>query len=209
MKKIDLDNWKRKVHFQFFKNFDEPFHSLTFTVDVTHALQHAKKKNISFFNFYTHACLRAVNALEGFKYRIKNNEVYLCEQVNISATLPKGDGTFRFSYVEFHTDFKKFNKRMQAEKLRIQTQETLFPPRNDDAVIHFSALPWVSFTALTHARDFSIRDSVPKISVGGLCEANGKTLMPVSVTVHHALADGNDIGLFKAAFEQFLQLKES
>lgn len=199
-----MNHWKRAVHFQFFKNFDEPFHSLTFKVEISRAMQTVKSHKFSFFNFYVHACLKAVNALEGFKYRIKNGEVYICEQINVSATLPKDDGTFRFSYVEFHSDFKKFNKRMEAEKERIKQQEALFPDRNDDEVIHFSALPWIHFTALTHARDFSIRDSVPKISVGGIEEISGKVYMPVSVTVHHALADGHDIGLFKEAFQEFL-----
>lgn len=204
MKKIDLTHWKRAVHFRFFKNFDEPFHSLTFQVEVSRALQITKSQNFSFFNFYVHACLKAVNTIEGFKYRIKNGQVYLCELVNVSAALPKGDGTFRFSYVEFHPDFKKFDKRMEAEKERIKQQETLFPDRKDDEVIHFSALPWVHFTSLTHARDFSIRDSVPKISVGAAEAHSEKWFMPVSVTVHHGLADGHDIGLFKTAFQDFL-----
>lgn len=204
MKKIDINTWKRAVHFHFFKNFDEPFHSLTFKVDATRAFQNAKSAKKSFFNFYVHSCLRAVNQLDGFKYRIKNGEVYLCEQVNVSATMPKGDGTFRFSYVEYHPDAKVFYQNMEAEKERIKHQEALFPDRNDDEVIHFSALPWIHFTALTHARDYSIRDSVPKISVGGLVEENDRMLLPVSVTIHHALADGYDIGLFKDAFQDFL-----
>ncbi|MDP2059056.1 MAG: CatA-like O-acetyltransferase [Flavobacteriaceae bacterium] len=205
MKKIDLNTWKRKVHFQFFKNFDEPFHSLTAEVEVTKAFRFCKIAKINFFDFYLHACLKAVNDLEAFRYRISKGEVFLLETIHVSATLPKPDGTFRFSYVDFDADFSVFRKNISAEKKRILAQDDLFPPKNDDAVIHFSALPWVQFTALSHARDYSIKDSVPKISVGKINETNNLLKMPVSVTVHHGLADGKDVGEFLEKFQFYLE----
>lgn len=204
MKKIDINTWKRKVHFQFFRNFDEPFHSLTAEVDVTKAFLFCKSAKINFFDFYLHACLKAVNDLEAFRYRIFNGEVFLFDTINISATLPKPDGTFRFSYVDFDADFSIFQKNIAEEKKRILNQEDLFPSKNDEAVIHFSAIPWVRFTSLSHARDYSIKDSVPKISVGKVCENGGLLKMPVSVTVHHGLADGKDIGDFLERFQFYL-----
>lgn len=204
MKKIDIDTWKRKVHFQFFKNFDEPFHSLTAEVDATNAFHYCKSAGVSFFDFYLHACLKAANDLEAFRYRVSKGEVFLVDTINVSATMPRPDGTFRFSYVDFDADFSVFQKNMAEEKKRILSQEDLFPPKNDDAVIHFSAIPWVNFTALSHARDYSIKDSVPKISVGKTCETNGLLKMPVSVTVHHGLADGKDIGEFLERFQFYL-----
>ena len=71
-------------------------------------------------------------------------------------------------------------------------------------LIHFSALPWVRFTGFTHARSFSHPDSCPKISVGQTYAEGGATLMPVSINVHHGLADGYHVGQFLAAFQRDL-----
>ncbi|MFC4633821.1 CatA-like O-acetyltransferase [Dokdonia ponticola] len=57
MKKINLSTWKRKQHFEFFNQFEEPYFGLTVTVDVTIAMQKQKKKGFLFFNIiYINAC---------------------------------------------------------------------------------------------------------------------------------------------------------
>jgi chloramphenicol O-acetyltransferase type A len=71
-------------------------------------------------------------------------------------------------------------------------------------VIHFSAMPWISFTGLTHARHFVLQDSMPKISVGKCFEQNGKLLMPVATYVHHGLADGYHVHQFLQTLEGLL-----
>lgn len=75
--------------------------------------------------------------------------------------------------------------------------------RND--VIHFSAIPWISFTGLTHARQFKEKDSVPKISVGKYLEQDGKLMMPVAVFANHALVDAYDVHLFLQKLESLME----
>jgi len=36
-KQLDIANWNRKEHFEFFRKFEEPFFGLTATVDWTKA----------------------------------------------------------------------------------------------------------------------------------------------------------------------------
>ncbi|RYG03106.1 MAG: hypothetical protein EOO02_09150 [Chitinophagaceae bacterium] len=66
---------------------------------------------------------------------------------------------------------------------------------------HLSALPWLNFTSISHARAFSFPDSCPKISFGKLSEVEGKSLMPVSIHVHHGLMDGFHVAQFVERFE--------
>jgi chloramphenicol O-acetyltransferase type A len=65
-------------------------------------------------------------------------------------------------------------------------------------------LPWLNFTSLSHARAFSFKDCIPKISFGKMTEQNGVKTMPVSIHVHHAIADGSDVGLFVEKFQEIL-----
>jgi chloramphenicol O-acetyltransferase type A len=71
-------------------------------------------------------------------------------------------------------------------------------------VIHFSSLPWIKFTSISHARSFSFPDSCPKISFGKISEVNGVKVMPVSIHVHHALMDGIHVGQFIEGFQKQL-----
>ncbi|QHS56689.1 chloramphenicol acetyltransferase [Mucilaginibacter sp. 14171R-50] len=201
--KIDLETWSRKHHFEFFNAFDEPLFGATVNIDVTIAYQKAKQRGISFFLYYLHCILTAANKVEEFKYRVEDGEVYLYDVVNTSTTISRPDTTFGFSYIDHHPDLDQFIIGAQAEIKRVKSTVglELRPVYN---VLHVSAIPWVNFTALTHARNFAFKDSMPKISLGKITELNGRKTMPVSVTVHHGLMDGRHVGEFIDTFQELL-----
>ena len=196
MKKIAIETWNRKEHFLFFKQMEEPFFGITTSIDCTKAYSKSKEINASFFIFYLYKTLQAVNKIENFKYRIIDDEVFMYDTIDASATIMRDDFTFGFSYIEYDDDFNNFAKNSLEEIKRINTTTGLFTREYPDNLIHFSALPWVNFTSLSHARSFTWQDSCPKISFGKMMDENGKKTMAVSVHVHHALVDGYHVGKF-------------
>ena len=76
-------------------------------------------------------------------------------------------------------------------------------------LIRYSVLPWFDFTSISHARNLAAQDSVPKITFGKITEAGGRCTMPVSIHVHHALADGLHVAQFVEQFERYLAAPES
>ncbi len=202
---LDINNWNRKEHFHFFKIFEEPFFGVTVDVDCTNLYLKSKETNTSFFLRYLHASLVSANSIEAFKYRIENIEkVAVHDVIDASATISRADNTFGFSYIHFNSDFIIFAQNAQKEIDRIQSSNSLLPPINQQNCIYFSSLPWLKFTSLSHARNFSIGDSVPKISFGKLTDVNKKKSLPVSIHVHHALCDGYDVGRFVERFQEEL-----
>ncbi|MCO5935411.1 chloramphenicol acetyltransferase [Mucilaginibacter sp. RB4R14] len=201
--KIDLDTWYRKAHFEFFNSFEEPLFGATVNVDVTIAYKMAKEQGVSFFLYYLHAILEAGNTIEAFKYRVEDGEIFLYDTINCSTTVAKPDTTFGFSYVDYKPNFSEFVADAQKELERVKANPGL-ELRMVYNVLHVSAIPWVNFTGLTHARSFSFKDSMPKVSLGKVTEVDGKKLMPVSVTVHHGLADGRHVGKFIDLFQDLL-----
>ena len=202
--KLDLDTWNRKEHFLFFKQMDEPFYGITTTIDCTQAYTKAKTLGISFFSYYLHKTLAAVNTVENFRYRIIEDEVYIFDVIDASATVMREDKTFGFSYMAYAEDPIDFEQIVQTEIDRIQTTTGVITREYPENLIHFSALPWINFTSLSHARSFSWPDSCPKISFGKLTEENGKKSMPISVHVHHGLVDGYHVGLFIERLQQLM-----
>ena len=71
-------------------------------------------------------------------------------------------------------------------------------------VIHYSALPWLNFTSVSHARSFSFQDSCPKITFGKMVERAKRKYMPVALHAHHALMDGLHVGQFVEAYQAIM-----
>ena len=202
--KINLETWNRKDHFLFFKQMEEPFYGITTTLDCTKGYEEAKQLGVSFFTYYLHKTLVAVNAVENFKYRIENDEVVLHETICASATIMREDKTFGFSYMDFAENLDEFAEIVTTEIDRIQHTTGIFTRTYPENIIHFSALPWIDFTSISHSRSFTWPDSCPKISIGKLTDENGKKSMPISVHVHHGLVDGYHVGLFLEKLQQLM-----
>ena len=204
MTQLDLTSWPRRQHFDFFRKFDEPYFGLCVRVDCTEALEHCRVSGHSFFLYYLHACLRAVNETEVFRYRIDGDGVMVHDRIHASATIGRDDGSFDFSYIPYADDFGVFVKGARAEIARIRSTSGLNVGVAGADVIHFSAVPWLDFTQISHARGFGTGDSCPKISVGKVTERDGRPGMPVSIHAHHALMDGRHVGDFVEAFQRAL-----
>ena len=202
--KINLENWNRKEHFQFFSQFDEPFHSVTVNVDCTKTYNESKENGTSFFLNYLHKSLVAANRVKAFRLRIVDGEVYEYDHINASPTIGRTDGTFGFSYMDFHPDFANFLPHALEITEKIKKGTGLGPAAAVENVIHYSSLPWLKFTALSHARNYSYPDSAPKISFGKMTEEKGRKTMPMSVHVHHGLVDGSDVGLYVEKLQELL-----
>lgn len=205
MKKlIDIENWNRKEHFHFFSQFSEPFFGVTVKVDCTKAYANAKEKQVSFFLHYLYRAIKTVNKIDNFKYRIIEGQAYEFDTINASPTISRPNGTYGFSYIEFDENEENFYKTATEEIERIQNTNSLLPAVSGENVIHFSAIPWIDFTSLSHARSLIQPDSCPKISFGKMTETNGIKSMPVSIHGHHALMDGFHVGLFIDQFQKLM-----
>lgn len=201
---LELETWNRKEHFEFFSKFEEPFFSITCTMDMTTAYKKAKKTAIPFFTYYLHKSILAINNIENFRYRIEGDKVYSYDEIHASATIMRENKTFGFSFIEFNEDIEMFKMITQNEINRIQNTPGLFTREFPMNIIHFSAIPWINFTGLTHSRSFSYPDSCPKISFGKLIKTGSKKSMSMTIAAHHGLVDGYHMGLFVEELQRLL-----
>lgn len=181
----------------------DPYFAVTIPFNVTKAYQFSKKNGISFFGKYLHDCMRAINSIENFKYRIENDEVVVHDVIHASATLMRSDNTFGFSFIHYDEDLNVFINNIIEEKKRIEKTGELYPPQNTIDCIYCSAMPWVNFSG--HKEPVSgQKESVPKLAYGKVEEHNGKLMMNVAISANHALIDGYHVGLFTEAFQNNL-----
>jgi chloramphenicol O-acetyltransferase type A len=201
--KLHLDTWVRKEHFLFFKQFDEPFYGVTVRLDCTKAYLFAKERETSFFLYTMHRALAAANALEPFKLRMEDDEVYIYDQIDAGSTIGRSNGTFGFGYIPYASQFDQFIITANKEVESVQNSNELIRS-NVNNIIRFSSLPWIDFTSISHARTFGLQDSCPRISFGKMTQQDGKRSMPVSIHVHHALIDGLHVGQYIDLFQELM-----
>ncbi|EIM78834.1 chloramphenicol acetyltransferase [Nitritalea halalkaliphila LW7] len=176
----------RKEHFQFFNAFEEPFFGVCATVHCHKAYKRAKKQGVSFFLYYLYRALKAVNELEAFKLRVVDNTVYRYTRIDGSCTIMRKDNTFGFSYIPFQEDEQAFYRDAARIVEEVSQSASLFPARAGEGVIHFSSLPWLNFSSVSHARPFKEKDSCRKLLLGNSCRASRVNLcrFPFMDTMH-------------------------
>lgn len=206
MKIIDTENWNRKEHFDFFSRMASPYFGIVTEVDCTNAYVKAKQKEYSFFAYYLHKSMIAINSVEELKYRIVDDKVVSFPIINAGATIGREDGTFGFIFVNFSDDFKTFNSELQKEIQEVQNSTGL--RLNDDDLkkdlIRHSTIPWNSFSGLLHPTNFDQKESVPKITFGKFNIRDGRKYLPVSIEAHHGLVDGFHLAKYLNEFQKQL-----
>jgi len=203
---LDIETWPRRDLFEFYRQFDKPYFNVCTRLDMTNLKAALRtRKEISVMLAYHYFALRTANEIEPFRYRLREGKVVVHDVIHGGTTILLPDESFGLAYFEYDPDFSKFYEaasRAVADALAagggLRLEET------DDDRLHFTTIPWISFTSFSHARNWKREESATKIAFGKFTEEDGRTWMPISVEVHHALMDGLHVGRFLAQMQEAL-----
>lgn len=203
--KIDVNSWARKNHFNFYKDFPDPNFNICFSMDITQAHQFAKSNQVSPFLVLMYLSSKACNNVDAFKIRLdEENNPYLVDVVEPSATVAKEDGIFNFCNMKHDEDLSRFidiNSKLVDESLE---EEPLVAIDNKDSQIFYSITPWLSFTGYKHAKGEGVLDT-PRIVFGKFDITDKRVTIPVSIELHHAIADAIDIARYQESFAKHME----
>jgi chloramphenicol O-acetyltransferase type A len=208
-KYLDVSTWARREIFEFFRDFDKPYFNISTQLDVTRLLASLRAQpNVSLMLAYHYFALRVANEIEPFRYRLRDGKVIVHDVIHGGTTVLLPNETFTLAYFDYDDNFDRFMERAGRSVQQVLTGAGAFRPDQDDNRIHFTTLPWVSFTSFSHARNWRREDSVPKIAFGKFIKTDDRVLMPFSVEVHHALLDGLHVGRYVMRLEEVLREPE-
>ncbi len=192
MKYLDKENWKRKKHFEFFKNFEIPYFNICTNLDITGTFRYSQKNRYSLFRTVLYAVMHSCNEIEEFRYRITQDDKIVIHDVVHPGVAMISDQdvytNFIIPYKQKFTDFiNEYQKASDEAKGKIIVGED---QEGKDDLIFISSLPWVSFTSVTNPMRTGYKDSIPRIIFGKHFKQDRKIMMPFSVQVNHCLMDG-------------------
>jgi chloramphenicol O-acetyltransferase type A len=202
---LDLASWKRREHFELFRSSAHPFFSVTVDVEVTRLRQRClDRPDASFSLSAILALLRAANACEPFRLRLRGDAVWRHARVGVGTTVLRSDETFGFARLDLTDTEEEFYRVARPTMAQARTPTPLDPMHDNDDLVYHSTLPWLRFTSFTNA--LSGTDSIPRVVFGKVFADGTAYRMPMGVEVHHALVDGLDVARFIDAFTGAIEL---
>jgi chloramphenicol O-acetyltransferase type A len=201
-KTVSVSELNRASHFEFYRSFGWPWIDICARVDVTDALDAGKERNVGVFASCLFQVMKAVNSVPALRLRIKGDMIVEYDSCSPSFTVKGQDDLFNFACAEWSDDLMTFASHVKKSSEKASKQQAL-DLSNDERgdLVFVTCLPWLDFTSIQHPRSLGTQsDSTPRIAWGKLSECpDGRKSMPLSISVHHGLADGLHIAEFLAA----------
>lgn len=200
---IDLEIWPRADQFQFFRRFERPHYATTCRIDVNRLMAQRKSTGVSPYRACLYAIGAGIHRCDALRIRFRETAVTRYEQITLSMTVPRPNGSFNYAYVPWTAEFSMFDTQAASLIAQAARQGSLNPnlgDRND--VAYMSCMPWLDYTSLNNAMP-GPQDCIPRVSWGKIVQGtDGQWDMAMTLEVHHAVVDGRDVGQFFELVQQ-------
>lgn len=200
---IDWERYPRREHFEYFSAVPDPYAGVTVPVDVTQFLAACKGAGLPFFLSFLYCAGRAANAVPQLRQRILEGRPVEFAACDTSHTVLREDGTYSYCRLDCTRPFGEFLPAARAAQEGARLHGGLDDGEDGVSLLFVSTLPWVGYTALRQPVPVPA-DSNPRLTWGKYGQEGGRTVLPVTLLVNHALVDGVHMGQFYAALDQEL-----
>ena len=201
-KLIDLNNYPRRSHYEYFKSLAFPYVGMTANVDVTGPIRFARERGASSFLAILWITAKAANAVPELRQRIVDDQIVEFDHCNAGFTVALEDKTFCNCYTESRMSIEEFLVDARARQEEAKKHPGFVNPDEDETGLFFtSCVPWVAFTQCIQPCPIPA-DCNPRIVFGKYIREGERTLMPLHIQANHALVDGYHIGEFYRIFQE-------
>lgn len=194
---VDMETYYRRGVFRHFSQDCKCSVSVTSRVDVTALKQFSKATGTSFYLNFLYVLSRALNAREDYRlaWDWQNERLLLWDQINPTQYVFHEDTeTFTLAYTEYDPDYGTFYARALADLNAAKaSREYGLDEANHPNWFDASCVPWLNYDALHVELPDGYLYFNPIINWGAYREEHGRLMMPVTVRLNHAAADGFQI----------------
>lgn len=201
---VEPDTWERGPVFRHFIDDLRCVMSLTVDLEISRFLKRLSASGFRFYPAMIWAVSNVLNAHAEFRYGWDDQgRLVLWDRIEpYYAHFHPDRETFAKLVTPFSSDLETFHRRFLEDRTRYAALDhfdlTDVPPNTFDV----SCLPWVRYRSF----DMHIFDSgtylAPVVTWGKYEREGDRTILPVSLNIHHAVADGFHLSRF------FLELQE-
>ena len=193
-RRIDRNTYYRKGVFRHFSEDCKCSTSMTARVDVTELAEWSKKTGTKFYINFLYLLTKVLNSRDDYRmgYLWQTDELICYDQIHPTQYVFHEDTeTCTPVYTTYTEDYALFyrNALEDVEKAK-QAREYGLDMVNHPNWFDASFLPWLSYDSLNIELPDGHLFFAPIVNWGKYREENGRLMMPVSVRLNHAIADG-------------------
>jgi chloramphenicol O-acetyltransferase type A len=206
---IDRETYYRRGVFRHFSEDCKCSVSMTARVDVTDLAAWSKETGTKFYLNFLYALTKVLNSRDDYRmgYLWQTDELICWERIHPTQYVFHEDTeTCSPVYSTWYEDYDTFYAAALAdlEKAK-QTREYGLDAANHPNWFDASFISWLSYDAMNIELPDGYLYFAPIVNWGKYREENGRLVMPVSVRLNHAVADGYLVAKVFALLEKEMQ----
>ena len=191
---IDKESYYRKGVFRHFSEDCKCSCSMTARIDVTELAAYSRQTGTRFYINFLYLLSKVINSRDDYKmgYLWQTNELICYDVMNPTQYVFHEDTeTCTPVYTVYDPDYAAFyvNALRDVEEAK-KTREYGLDAANHPNWFDASYISWLSYDSLNIELPDGYLYLAPIVNWGRYREENGRLVMPVSVRLNHAVADG-------------------
>ena len=193
-KLIDRETYYRKDVYRHFTEDCKCSVSMTARIDVTGLVSFSKETNTKFYINFLYILCNVLNSRDDYRmqYLWQTDELVCYDKINPTQYVFHEDTeTCTPVYTEYFEDYSRFYEGAVADLEKAKsTREYLLDSGNHPNWFDASYISWLSYDSLNIELPDGYLYFLPIINWGKYREEDGRLMMPVTVRLNHAIADG-------------------
>ena len=210
---IEKEKYYRKGVYRHFTKDCGCATSMTSRIDVTDLVDYSKKTETKFYINFLYLLSKALNSREDYRmgYLWQTDELICYDVINPTQyVFHEATETCTPVYTEYNENYEKFyDCALRDIEDAKKTREYMLDMANHPNWFDASYISWLSYDSLNLELDNCHMFFAPIINWGKYREENSRLVMPVSVRLDHAIADGylvaNVFRLLEQEIKKFVQ----
>ena len=191
---IEKEKYYRKDVYRHFSEDCKCSVSMTARIDVTELVSTSKRRGTKFYIDFLWLLCRVLNSRDDYKmaYLWQSDELICYDVINPTQYIFHEDTeTCTPVYSQYYEDYGRFYESALAdiEKAK-QTREYMLDAANHPNWFDASFVSWLSYDSLNVELPDGYLYFMPIVNWGKYREENGRLMMPLTVRLNHAVADG-------------------
>lgn len=191
---IDKDRYYRKGVFRHFTEDAKCSMSMTARIDVTDLVRSSKERGKRFYLDFLYILTKVLNSREDYRmgYLWQTDELICYDTINPTQYVFHNDTeTCTPVYSTYYEDYDMFyeNAQKDLEKAKM-TGEYLLDAEAHPNWFDASYISWLSYDSFNIELPDGYLYFAPIVNWGRYREEEGRLMMPVTVRLNHAIADG-------------------
>lgn len=211
---VDPESYYRKGVFRHFTEDCKCSVSMTARIDVTELAAHAKRTGTRFYLNFLYLLSKVLNSREDYRmgYLWQTNELICYDAVHPTQYVFHEDTeTCTPVYSTYSADYRTFYQAAEADLEQAkQSRQYLLDAEHHPNWFDASCISWLSYDALNVELPDGYLYFLPIVNWGKYRPENGRLMMPVTVRLNHAIADGflvaNVFRLLEREIQDFCKL---